>query len=131
MMKKVTAALLVKENKILIAQRASMDKLAGKWEFPGGKIEDGETPEECLAREMNEEFEIEINVRDFFMDSIYHYEQGEIQLLAYWCEWVSGDLKAMVHDDYQWVSDEELQQFDFAPADIPFVKKLIEVGCMS
>ncbi|WP_246303060.1 NUDIX domain-containing protein [Paenibacillus plantarum] len=57
-MKKVTAALLMKENKILIEQRKSTDKLAGKWEFPGGKQEDGETLEECLRREMNEEFGI-------------------------------------------------------------------------
>jgi 8-oxo-dGTP diphosphatase len=123
-MKKVTAALLVKDDNILIAQRSSTDKLAGKWEFAGGKIELGETPEECLVREIQEEFQIEIKVGNYFGDSIYHYKQGSIQLLAYWCERISGELKPTVHDDYKWVSFKDLRKFDFAPADIPFVEKL-------
>lgn len=123
-MKKVAAALLVKDNKILIAQRKSTDKLAGKWEFPGGKLEVGETLEACLKREMNEEFGIDVNVGDFFGESIFHYETGTIVLYAYWCTWTSGELVAVDHDAYRWVSVEELSQFDFAPADIPFIEKL-------
>jgi 8-oxo-dGTP diphosphatase len=69
-LKKVAAALLVNDNKILIAQRKSTDKLAGKWEFPGGKLEPGETLEECLKREMHEEFGIEVEVGEFFLQKV-------------------------------------------------------------
>lgn len=124
MMKKVTAALLVHRGRLLIAQRPHTDKLAGLWEFPGGKIESGETPELCLRREMQEEFNIEVQVGEFFGDSIYHYQQGTIQLLAYWAVWKSGQLETRAHDDYRWVLPMELKDFLFAPADVPFVQEL-------
>jgi 8-oxo-dGTP diphosphatase len=62
---KVTAAILVKDNKIIIAKRGSDDRLANKWEFPGGKIEINETPEQCLKREMKEEFDIDVSVGEY------------------------------------------------------------------
>lgn len=123
-MKKVTAALLTTENKLLIAQRPSTDKLAGKWEFPGGKIESGETPEECLKREIKEEFNICIEVTEYFSSSIYSYEHGTIELIAYWATTQDQGLTPTAHDDYRWVSIAELEDYDFAPADISFVKKL-------
>ncbi|MBO8136760.1 MAG: (deoxy)nucleoside triphosphate pyrophosphohydrolase [Desulfotomaculum sp.] len=123
-MKKVTAALLIKDNRILIAKRRANDKLANKWEFPGGKIEDAETPEECLKREMKEEFQIEVTVGEYFGESVYSYDHGSIQLLAYWTYWKSGELIPTVHDDFKWVTIDELANFDFAPADIPLVNKL-------
>lgn len=128
-MKKVTAALLVKDGLILIAKRKASDKLANKWEFPGGKIEDGETPEECLRREMKEEFQIEVAVGDYFCDSVYHYDHGSIQLLAYWVHWKGGELVPKAHDEFRWVPFAELENFDFAPADIPIVKRLKEEYC--
>ena len=70
-MKQVTAAIIIKDNKVLIAQRAPDDKLANKWEFPGGKIKPGETPQECLKREIREELDVDIEVLDFFSESIY------------------------------------------------------------
>ena len=69
-MKQVTAAIILKDNKVLIAQRSPDDKLANKWEFPGGKIEHGESPQECLKREIREELDFEIEVLDFFAESI-------------------------------------------------------------
>lgn len=124
-MKRVTAALIIKDDKILIAKRNARDKLANKWEFPGGKVEDGETPEQCLIREIKEEFQIDIAVESYFGSSKYTYEHGTIELLGYWAKY-SGEnrLKSMVHDDYKWVSFNELGNYDFAPADIPFVEKL-------
>lgn len=125
-MKKVTAAILIKDGLFLIAKRKKEDKLANKWEFPGGKIEKGETAEECLKREIKEELQINVKIGDFFGESLYYYPQGAIQLLAYWAYWESGGIELMVHDEYKWVSIKELDYYDFAPADIPLVKKLKE-----
>jgi 8-oxo-dGTP diphosphatase len=124
LMKKVTAALIMQDDKILIARRGLEDKLAGMWEFPGGKIEAGETPEECLKRELMEEFLIDVTVNDFFGESIYDYEFGTIQLLAYWTSWESGELIPTVHDQIEWLHISELEQYDFLPADIPLIRKL-------
>ena len=123
-MVEVTAAILFKDNKLLIAKRKSTDKLPNKWEFPGGKVEDGETPEYCLKREMKEEFEIDVSVGKFLGESIYHYDHGTIKLLAYRTFWKDGTIFLKAHDDYQWVSLDQLRDYDFAPADIPFVEKL-------
>ena len=123
-MKQVTAAIILKDNKVLIAQRAPEDNLAGKWEFPGGKIEPGETPQECLKREIREELDVNIEVLDFFGESIYAYHSGTIKLMAFWCQWISGDFTLKVHSHIAWVNHNELDLYDFAPADIPLADKL-------
>jgi 8-oxo-dGTP diphosphatase len=120
----VTAAILIKEGKLFIAQRKRGDKLSHKWEFPGGKVEEGEAPEDCLKREMKEEFGIDVSVGKFFGSSIYHYEHGSITLLAYQTQWIAGEFNANAHEEYKWVSFTELGDYDFAPADIPFVESL-------
>jgi 8-oxo-dGTP diphosphatase len=127
-MKKVTAAILIKDGLFLIAKRKKAYKLANKWEFPGGKIEKGETAEECLKREIEEELRINVRIGDFFGESIYPYPHGTIQLLAYWAYWESGCIELMAHDEYKWVSLRELDYYDFAPADVTLIKKLKEVG---
>ena len=126
-MKEVTAAVIVKDNKVLIAQRSPKDKLAGKWEFPGGKIELGETPQDCLKREIREELDVDIEVLNFFGESIYSYHSGTIKLIAFWCKWISGDFTLKVHSQNAWVNHNELDLYDFAPADIPLVEKLKSV----
>ena len=88
----VTAAIMDRGGRILIAQRKPTGKLPNKWEFPGGKVEDGETTEECLKREMAEEFGIEVIVGEYLGDSVYHYEHGTIKLLAYRTVWQAGEL---------------------------------------
>ena len=123
-MKEVTAAIIIKDNKVLIAQRASDENLAGKWEFPGGKTEQGETPPECLKREIREELEVDIEVLDFFGESIYAYYNGTIKLMAFWCKWISGEFTLNVHSNLAWVNRQELDLYDFAPADVPLVDKL-------
>lgn len=123
-MKDVTAAIILKDNKVLIARRAPDERMAGKWEFPGGKIERGETPQQCLSREIREELDVSVEVLDFFGESIYRYEHGEIRLLAYFCRWISGGFSLHVHSSIKWVGKDELSSFDFAPADIPLVDKL-------
>jgi 8-oxo-dGTP diphosphatase len=127
-MKNVTAALLMKDGFCLIAKRSTQDSLADLWEFPGGKMEEGETPEECLQREMQEEFQIYVEVGHFFAESIYEYEQGTIRLLAYWASWNGDSLYPTVHDEIAWVDKQTIMNYKFAPADIPIVEKLR--GCI-
>ena len=123
-MKTVTAAILEKDGKILIARRKADDRQADKWEFPGGTVEAGETPQVCLKREMQEEFGITVAVDRFFGESVYRYDHGTIQLLAYRANWVSGEIVLNDHTDVRWVSPQQLAEYDLAPADIPFVEAL-------
>lgn len=120
----VIAAIIMKDDKVLIAQRAEGQKLAGKWEFPGGKMEDGETPEEYLKREIKEELDIDIEVEEFFGESIYHYESGLIRLVAYKARLLGGQCRLKIHRRVDWVKPHDLADYDFAPADVPFVDKL-------
>jgi len=125
-MKKVTAAIIIKNSKVLIARRASDEKLAGGWEFPGGKIEDGETPEECLARELQEELCIDAKINQFVAESQYEYEHGAILLLAYAAEIVGGQMKLCVHDKIEWTDKDHLLLFGLLPADIPIARKVVK-----
>lgn len=123
---RVTAAILIENNKIFIAQRSLSDQLSGKWEFPGGKIEAHESAEECLSRELFEEFTIETKVGDFLGESIYDYGDKVVHLLAYFVSRVSGKIKASVHQDFKWVEKTDLNTIDWAPADIPLVNQLLD-----
>lgn len=123
-MKEVTAAIITNNDKILIAQRAKNENLAGKWEFPGGKTEKGETPQQCLKREIQEELELNIEVGEFFGESIYTYSNGQIKLIAYFSTIIDGKIHLHVHDQVEWVTIDEIGKYDFAPADIPLVEKL-------
>jgi len=120
----VIAAILIRDSQVLIAKRMTNDKQANKWEFPGGKIEAGESPEECLRREFLEEFQAYIIVEQFFGESIYHYEYDTVHLLAYLARLDKGDLRPTSHSEYIWAKISELDKYDFAPADKPLVEKL-------
>jgi 8-oxo-dGTP diphosphatase len=123
-MKDVTAAIIEKDGKILIARRAPGQKQAGKWEFPGGKIEPGETAPVCLMRELKEELGIATEIGNKMGESIYHYEHGAIRLIAFKAVWLSGQIRLSVHDEYAWVKPDELLTYDLAPADIPIIREL-------
>ena len=122
---KVVAAILQKEDKILIARKKEGKPLAGYFEFPGGKIEKGETPEESLARELMEEMNIKIDVKEYVGESIYDYGNGKvIELLGYTAEIIEGDIVLTDHDEYRWVTLEEVRNYNIAPADIPLISKI-------
>jgi mutator protein MutT len=122
----VTAAIFEKNGRILAARRKSGSHLAGYWEFPGGKIEPNETEEECLARELWEEFGIRCIIGDFFAESIYDYQSKVIRLLSYRVQHLSGTFQCRDHDQIVWLPVHQLHSLNWAPADIPLVKKLQE-----
>lgn len=120
----VTAAIITDESKILIARRGPEKHLAGFWEFPGGKIEKDETPEECLKREIKEELGLDIEIKSFFMENVYQYPNKKILLKAYLCKRLSGSIVLKDHDKIEWVDIIEIDNYKFAPADIAFIDKL-------
>jgi 8-oxo-dGTP diphosphatase len=124
--KKVTAAVIERDGRILIARRRRGSHLEGKWEFPGGKVEEGETPEQCLRRELREEFGVEAEVGEFICASPYDYGHISIELLAYRVTRVEGDFYLNSHAEIRWVGREELPAYDFADADRPIVAHLLE-----
>ena len=123
----VTAGIIERDGKILIAQRKKGSRLEYKWELPGGKLEEGETPEECLVRELHEEFGVETRVKSFFGESKYTYSHISIEMQAYKVEYLGGEFKLNSHEQIKWVSPSEMQLYDFAEADKPIVKKIIEL----
>ena len=126
---RVTAAILEKDGKILIARRKTGDELfAGLWEFPGGIIEEGETPKECMARELKEELEIEVDVGDLITSNKHKYPQGIFELLAYRVKHVSGEMVLNDHEEIKWITAEEMSNFEFPPADLPIIKELNDKG---
>ena len=123
-MKRVIAAIIVNDGKVLITQRKPTDRFPNKWEFPGGTIEDGETPEECLKRELKEELDIDVDVGEYLGESVYPYEHVTISLLAYRAYWHQGKINLKVHADFDWVTSNEIGDYDFTSADIPFVDRI-------
>lgn len=124
---KVTAAVIEKDGKILIAKRKEGGRLASKWEFPGGKLEEGETPKECLRRELREEFGIDTRIKDFICSSEHEYSYGSIELLAYRADHLSGEFRLNDHEEIRWIKPNEFDEYDFAEADLPVVCKLKEI----
>ncbi|GAB6192921.1 NUDIX domain-containing protein [Desulfocastanea catecholica] len=122
----VTAAIIEKDGLILAARRKPGSHLAGYWEFPGGKLEPGETEKQCLARELREEFDIHCRVNDFLAESIYDDGMKVIRLLGYRVRHLGGSFQCRDHDRIVWLPIEELQTLTWAPADIVLVEKLVE-----
>jgi 8-oxo-dGTP diphosphatase len=121
---KVVAAVIQKDGRVLIAKRRQGDMLAGKWEFPGGKIDPGESAEEALKRELQEELDIEVEVLDFICSSRYDYEHLSVELLAYRVLHISGDITPHVHDEVKWVLPDGLCAYEFPPANDKIVRHL-------
>lgn len=119
-------AVVVHEGKILIAQRKKGKHQEFMWEFPGGKLEKGETLEECVTREFKEEFEKEIKVGKFFMDYSYEYpEKGVFHLNAFWASCDSFEIPFLhEHENAAWIKIDELDKYTFCPADMPFINAL-------
>ena len=120
----VTAAILIENGRVLIARRRPGASQAGMWEFPGGKVRPGESPAQCLKREIQEELGIEIAVGEFFGESVYAYEDKTIRLLAYRVRAEGGEMSRNDHAELAWVAIVDLGRYRFCPADVPFTEKL-------
>lgn len=113
-----------KDNKILIAQRNMKKSQGGLWEFPGGKIENDETMEEAIVREIKEELDMDIVFESYFDEKKYIYPEKEINLIALNCRIVGEKYNVLEHEKVEWITVEEFDNFEFAPADVYFVNKL-------
>ncbi|MFZ3580176.1 (deoxy)nucleoside triphosphate pyrophosphohydrolase [Virgibacillus sp. DJP39] len=120
----VVGAVIIGNEKIMCAQRGSTKSLPHKWEFPGGKIEKGETPEEALKREINEEMHCNIKIGKQVEHTVYEYDFGTVHLTTYYCELVDKHPVLTEHVSIKWLLPSELDSLDWAPADIPAIRRI-------
>lgn len=122
----VTCALIFSEGKVLATRRSQTMDLPGKWELPGGKVEEGESPEECLKREIQEELSIEIEIFEKLSPADFTYPGKTIRLIPMAAYWTGGQLHLAEHDQMIWLEKKDLISLDWAPADLPIVHELIK-----
>ena len=123
----VTAAVIRKDKKIFATQRGYGEFKDG-WEFPGGKIEPGESPREALKREIKEELDAEIKVGEYIRTIKYDYPTFHLSMQCFWCELISDEVVLKEHEAAKWLSKDELMNVDWLPADIALlsdIKKML------
>lgn len=120
----VVGAVLLQNGKILCAQRSEHMSLPLLWEFPGGKIEAGETPQEALKRELEEELTIEAEVGEQVESTTFEYDFGIVILTTFYCALIAGEPTLTEHAEIRWLVPDKLSQLEWAPADIPAVEKI-------
>lgn len=113
----VTAAIIHNDGKLLICQRPRGKRCEMLWEFPGGKVENGETPEECLVRECREELGITIDPEKLIQEVKYDYPDVTVNIRFYMCKFVDGELTCIEHNDIRWSALSEIMELPLCPAD--------------
>ena len=126
-MTEVVAALIWKNNKFMICQRPSHKARGLLWEFVGGKVEPGETKEQALIRECREELAVTLFVGDVFMDVIHEYPDLTVHLTLFNATIAEGEPQKLEHNDIQWIAPSEISNYEFCPADVEILRKIIEV----
>lgn len=121
---RVVGAVIVEDGKVLCAQRPADKNLPLKWEFPGGKIEPGESHQYALKRELKEELDCTIEVLEQIDTTVYEYDFGIVELTTYYARVVAGEVRRLEHHSLRWVERDVLHTLDWAPADIPAIKKI-------
>ncbi len=124
----VTAAIIIQNRKVLICRRKKGLKNAGLWEFPGGKLEEGESLQKCLERELFEELGVKAKAGEILGESIYVYGHGTIRLIGIMTELDSQNFTLTDHDRTEWTDIDKLSDFRLAEADIPLAAKLQNTG---
>ncbi len=120
----VTAAVIFKGDRVLITRRPDDKRHPGFWEFPGGKIDPGESPEAALCREIREELDAEITVEEIFEVVFFRYDWGSVLILAYRCQLLTKTIHDIGVAEHRWVHPEELDDFSILPADQPIINRL-------
>lgn len=122
----VAAVIRDEEGRILITQRNLKKAQGGLWEFPGGKIETEETKEHAIVREIKEELDVDIEYKDYLAEKVFEYPEKTINLIALECKKINGEIRLLEHEAYAWVDEKELNDYEFAPADLFIIEKLLE-----
>lgn len=122
----VTAAVILQEDTVFIAKKGPEGRFACLWEFPGGKIEPGETAEACIKRELQEEFLITIEIVKPYCEIIHTFPEGQICVHVFLCRWEAGDVQLTEHLEYAWAPLSQLGGYQFTPADRKLAEKLIQ-----
>jgi len=123
---KVVCGIIFKDDLVLICRRKSEKSLGGYWEFPGGKVEGTESYEDSLTRELIEELNLKVEIKQHFFNTVHHYEKITIELISFICETENIATESTDHDQLEWVEVSDLLNWKLAPADIPIAKELIE-----
>lgn len=124
----VAAGVLEREGTILAARRKRGSHLEGHWEFPGGKLEPDESPEDCLVRELAEEIGVRVRPQEILEVVFHKYPEKSVLLLFYRCELLEGEPQPIECDEVRWVALADLPSLEWAPADVPFVRRLSEMA---
>jgi len=123
-MLRVTCAIIIHNEKILICQRSNTMSLPLKWEFPGGKVEPGEDETRTIVREIKEELHLDIEVTKRLQPVEHDYPAFRIRLVPFIAKMIGGELLLEEHADARWIAVNELNRYDWAPADLPIVEQL-------
>jgi 8-oxo-dGTP diphosphatase len=125
----VTCAIIEWNNKVLVAQRTDKMSLPLKWEFPGGKIEENETAEHCLIREIAEELSIQIEIHSRLNETVHAYSETKIiTLIPFVCKLIGGEVIITEHAQFLWLDKSELTNLDWADADIPVLNNYLNLA---
>ena len=122
---KVVASIIIDNGKVFATQRGYGEFKDG-WEFPGGKIEEGETAREAIVREIREELDTEIQVEELLDTVEYDYPKFHLSMDCFWCEIMQGGLELKEHEAARWLSKEELYSVDWLPADVGVIERVEE-----
>lgn len=121
---RVVAGAILREGLLLVGQRPASHRLSLLWEFPGGKVDPGESDVVALRRELREELDVDVQVGSYFGEASYDGHTGRILLLGYVCELVDGEPTALEHEELRWISPDEFDGFAWAPADRALIQDL-------